>query len=130
MTKLYRVVAYVLNLNDDSGTKEDVIRNITSNRHPEFIKIEDIQETDCGEWDDDHELNKRGCNYDKYFPDIDGGPLDEHLKNEYRRVRGLMLQYIENVSRLERENAKLKKQNDSLTKVKEFVRKVKDLAND
>lgn len=127
MTKLYRVEAYVLDLNDDCPTKESVIENIECNRHPEFISIEDVQETDVGEWDDDHELNQIGCNYRKFFPEFNSSPNDTPLKKEYYRVRSIMLAQLEKNSRLETENRELRRELESLKKVKEFVKTIGEL---
>ena len=70
MTKLYRAVAYILDLNGDCPSIKSVIENIENNRHPEFIHVHEVLETDCGEWNDDHELNYANAPYEKYFPEI------------------------------------------------------------
>lgn len=125
--KLYRVVSYVLDLNGDCAEKTDVIGALEHNRHPEFLSVEEIEETDCGEWDDHHELNQANPPYTKYFPDTDPGPLDSYLKNEYKRVRAIMVGEIEKNTKLEIENRHLKEEISKLQEVKKFVSTIKDL---
>lgn len=127
MAKCYKVEAYVLALNGDFQNKEILTEVLENYRYIEHLHVQDIQETDIGEWHDDHELNKRGANYRKFFPDDYGGPNDIHLKNEYSRVRSIMLQQIERNSILERENRKLHDEVEKLKKIQEFVKTIGEL---
>lgn len=126
MAKFYKVEAYVLQLNGTPSSKEELTQELRNNRYLD-INVQDIQETDIGEWDDDHELNKRGANYRKFFPDSFPGPEDACLKSEYQRVRGIMLQQIDRNAILERENRKLIAEIEKLKKVQEFVKGIKDI---
>lgn len=125
MAKLFRVEAYVVDVNGD--TKADSIRLNLENSFSLHVNVKDIQETEAGEWYDDHELNKRGCDYKKYFPDIYPGPDDLHLKKEYQRVRTIMLQQIDRCQRLERHCSRLGEEIDKLKKVQEFIKTIGDL---
>lgn len=128
MTKLYRVVAYVLNLNGDCETAESVVQNIEHNRHPEFISVEDIQVADCGEWDDDHELNKGDASYAKYFPEFDKRAGDpEFAKAAIQDLRGELLKALDRQGAAEREARHLREEIGKLKKVQEFVKTIGEL---
>lgn len=127
MTKLYRVVAYVKDLNGDCPTIKSVIENIESNRHPEFIDVYEVLETDCGEWHDDHELNSLDAPYEKYFPEINPRMGDPELMREIQNVRYALMRSKDLLEENDRENAKLREEIKKLKKVQEFVNTIKDL---
>jgi hypothetical protein len=64
MTKLYKVELYVIDVNRD-WTSESLKAQLEHSI--DFVKVESVSEVDIGEWHDDHELNKRGADYEKYF---------------------------------------------------------------
>lgn len=68
MTKLYRVVSYVLDLNSNCKTEKDVIDQIEESRYPEFHHVREVDCVELGEWSDDHPANKTGCDFSQYFP--------------------------------------------------------------
>lgn len=107
--------------------KEELIKELEYNKYPEHLHVQDVQETDIGEWHDGHELNFHGANYKKFFPDIHPGPNDLYLENEYRRVRSIMLQQISQNDILKRENKELLAEIEKLKKIKEFLKTVKEL---
>lgn len=127
MAKCYKVEVYVLALNGDFQNKEILTEVLENYRYIEHLHVQDIQETDVGEWHDDHELNKRGANYQKFFPDSFPGPCDLYMYEEYRRVRSVMLQQISRNTTLERENRELIKQIQKLKKVQDFLQTIGDL---
>jgi hypothetical protein len=67
MAKCYKITMYVLDLNGSPSSEEELKSIIECNKYPEFKHVEKIEVANIGEWDDDHELNKRGADYEKYF---------------------------------------------------------------
>lgn len=131
MTKLYRVVAYVLDLNHNATTKEDVIDQIENSKYPEFIDVQEVRETDIGPWDDDHVLNQgpNMAQYDSYFAELDAtGEKDPWFKQEHQRVRSIMMREIQKNIKLEQENIDLKNKIKGLEKVQDFIDTVKSLS--
>jgi hypothetical protein len=123
-TKIYRVVAYVLGLGlSDDSTIADIKATIESNKYPEFLKVDEILESECGEWHDGHPLNKKNPYYLTYFPELidTSKEGDAWLKQEYNRVRGIMISQISKNSILQNEINRLKSEVASLQKVKELV---------
>lgn len=130
MTKMYRVVSYVLDLNGNNESIEDVKNTIQNNRYPEFHRVKEVLETDIGPWSDDHQLNKSAATkeqFDAYFAELDAPVGDPWLKQEHQRVRSIMLAQIQKNSTLEQENQRLREEIKKLNKVQEFVQTVKDL---
>lgn len=127
MTKLYRVTAYVLDLNGDCPDKKSVIENIEHNRHPEFISVEEVFETDCGEWDDDHELNKTNAPYEKYFPHLNPNITHQDLIEAYKEL------IVQNMKLLDQRDAAIRQARyeshelAKLKKVQEFVKTIGEL---
>jgi cytidylate kinase len=121
-TKIYRVVAYVLGLNGDT-TADELKNTIECNKYPEFLKVDEILESECGDWHDDHPLNKKNPYYLTYFPELiePSKEGDAWLKQEYNRVRGIMISQISKNSILQDEINRLKSEVASLQKVKELV---------
>lgn len=64
MARMRKVVLYVLDLNNPMS-EQDLANEIVNNL--EFAQIGSIKTVDIGEWHDDHELNKRGADHEKYF---------------------------------------------------------------
>lgn len=133
MTKLYRAVVYVLDLNGNVPNKQDVTEQLQNNKWPEFIDVQEVLETEIGGWDDSHKLNQSGvsmADYDAYFAELmfPTGGGDQHLKEEYRRVRGIMLAQIQKNGLLEKELEHLRTKIKGLEKVQEFVRAVNELS--
>lgn len=127
MTKLYRVIAFVKDLNGDCPSIASVIQNIENNRHPEFIDVHEVQETDCGEWHDDHELNHNNPSYEKYFPDVNAGVGDPQLAQDYRNVQFKLMRCQDLLEASDHENKKLREEIKKLYKVQEFVKNIEDL---
>jgi hypothetical protein len=67
MAKCCKVTMYMLDLNGSPRFEEELRSTIECNKYPEFKHVEKIEVADIGEWGDDHELNKRGADYEKYF---------------------------------------------------------------
>lgn len=130
MTKLYRVIAYVLDINGNAPSKADVTDQLTTNKYPEFITIGEVLETDVGVWSDDHHLNKTdtdSAQFDSYFAELDATENDPWFKQEHRRVRSIMLQQIQKNSTLEQELRTLKEEMKKLENVRQFVKTMKEL---
>lgn len=130
MTKLYRIVSYVLDLAGSAPTKKDVEDQLKSNKYPEFLRLIDVRETAIEDYDDNHRLNKTAAtqdDFDAYFTEIGAEKGDPWLKQEHQRVRSIMLQQIQKNYRLENELLDLKEEIKKLNKVKEFISSVKDL---
>jgi hypothetical protein len=125
MTQLYRVVAYVLNLNGDQNSKEDVIDTLEHNKYPEFLSVEEIQETDCGEWDDDHPLNLSGADYASYFPELKSD--ETTLKKHFQVARAQLMEQKKKNATLEDEIEDLKNELKKLQEVKKFVSNIKEI---
>lgn len=132
MTKLYRIVSYVLDLNGGCPTKDDVVVQIENSRYPEFHSVKQVLETGIEEWTDDHPLNKTDAvcaDFDAHFAELDAkNEKDPWFKQEHQRVRSIMLQQIQKNQTLQSENEELKRKIKGLEKVQEFVNTVKDLA--
>lgn len=64
MAKAYKITVLVVDL---EGTGKEEIRHLIENNRYIYPCVKEIQEADIGEWHDDHPLNKRGCDYEKYF---------------------------------------------------------------
>ncbi|MCX9024683.1 MAG: hypothetical protein OIN85_01140 [Candidatus Methanoperedens sp.] len=124
--KLYRVVAYVLNLNGDCPDKSNVKNLMQNNRYPEFLSVREVQETDCGDWHDDHELNIINAPYEKYFPQAGNASIEDVYK-ELQRVSALAAEYGQQVEKLENQNYELKREVAQLKKVKEFLKTIREL---
>lgn len=62
--KLFRVVSYVLDL---EGMGHDSIVEQMENCKYISLHVREVRQADIGEWSDDHECNKRGCDYSKFF---------------------------------------------------------------
>lgn len=129
MTKLYRVVAYVLDLNGGTPLKGDVVQQIENNHYPEFIDVQEVREADVGEWDDDHQLNQAPtmAQYDAYFAELNAPPGDPWLQKEHQRVRSIMLTQITKNGQLQRKIEELEQKLAGLAKVQEFVKTIGDL---
>ena len=130
MTKLYRITSYVLDLNGNNPSIDDVVDQIEANRYPEFHYVKEVLETDIGEWDDDHKLNKMSAtmkDFDAYFPEIGAEVGDVWLKQEHQRVRGIMLAQIQKNQCLEDDNEDLRKEIEGLRKVRDLLSTIKDL---
>jgi hypothetical protein len=126
-TKIYRVVAYVLNLNGNAETAEGVKNQIENNRYPEFINVQDVRVSDCGEWDDDHHLNSTKvtmAEFERYFPEMNPLTTDAKLREELERLRTALHAERDRNDTLERQNEKLKADIDGLTRVREFVKTI------
>jgi len=67
MAKCYKVTMYVLGLNGNPSSIEELKQTIEHNRYPEFAHVDSIETADIGEFTDDHELNQNGADYGKYF---------------------------------------------------------------
>lgn len=131
MTKLFRVVAYVLDLNH-SSSKEDVVIELEGNRYPEFLSVKDVQEADIGKWNDDHKLNNVNAtvaDYDKYFPDmnVDSEEKYEVLKRHFRATRSELINERQKVGELEYEISELQKELKSFEKIQEFLKNLDGL---
>lgn len=127
MTKLYRVVAYALDLNGNAKTKEEVKRQIENNKWPEFLNVKEISETDIGELYDDHELNKLNAPYEKYFPECSLNQNNEVTNNELIKARTSINELEDRVASLQRHIELTRRENESLQKIKDFVKLIKDL---
>lgn len=66
MAKLRKVTLYILDSNDPL-TDEDIRWQLSTIKHLPFVNVGEIESADIGEWHDDHELNKRGADHEKYF---------------------------------------------------------------
>ena len=65
MARLHKVVLYVTDVfgeyfPEDLKEKLENIKNLS-------VHVSSAAWTEVGEWHDDHELNKRGCDRSKYF---------------------------------------------------------------
>jgi hypothetical protein len=129
MTKLYRAVAYILDLNGDCPSIKSVIENIENNRHPEFIHVHEVLETDCGEWNDDHELNYANAPYEKYFPEINPKVGEAELATAYRNLRFQLMRCQDLLDATDNENEKLRQDIKKLHKVQEFVKTIGELTS-
>lgn len=63
MAKIYKATVYILDLENNSA--EDIQYLLTSNKHLN-AKVGELKQADV-EWHDDHELNKRGADWEKFF---------------------------------------------------------------
>lgn len=128
MAKLYRVTAFVKDLNGDCPTIASVIENIENNRHPEFIDVVDVQMADCGEWHDDHELNSIDAPYEKYFPEL-GNRIDESgFKSILQEMRIELLRRTDEIGALKRQGRRDREELEKLKKVRELVKTIGDLS--
>lgn len=130
MTKLYRVVAYVLNLNNSVPTKEDVIQQLERSRYGTFINVSEVLETDCGEWNDDHELNHANANYDKYFPELSWPKAslgDRCIIKRFQDMRTELLRREDEIAGLKHQARRDREELDKLKKVQEFVKTIGDI---
>lgn len=67
MSKVYKVIMYVLDINGEPSSKRELENTLYCNKYPEHKKVESIEEADIGEWHDFHELNQHGADFGKYF---------------------------------------------------------------
>lgn len=65
MARLRKVTVYVLDLNDPVSDK-DLTYHLTDCDYY-IAKVGKIEHAEIGPWHDDHESNKRGADYEKYF---------------------------------------------------------------
>lgn len=127
MTKLYRIVSYVIGLNGESQSEESVRNQIQGNRHPEFHYVKEISTADIGEWHDGHEANKTGCDLSKFFPETKADVTDQELLAAYKQLRLDNLRYADECGALRREARRLSDEINKLQSVKEFVKTIGDL---
>lgn len=71
--KLRKITMYVLDF--EGMSDQDFKYHLTNDRYLS-IKLDKIEEADIGEWHDDHELNKQGADYGKYFRPVTNKPLN------------------------------------------------------
>ena len=67
MAKLYKVEMYILDVNDEYGSAEEIIEN--NCRQPSIFKTFNTQEVEI-KWDDEIDINFKDCsveNYRRYF---------------------------------------------------------------
>ncbi len=123
--KLFRAVLYTLPLNEKGATAENLKSILQNLRYPEFLHVERVDTTDIGEWSDDHELNKRGADYSKYFPQFlpNDSELGSKIVSELNRLQYEVVRLRDNEESILRENYRLKEENDKLAKFKEFLKK-------
>lgn len=124
--KMHRVVIYKLDLDDPMPEKElkYLLENI---KYVDFTKVMDIRTADIGEWDDDHELNKRdtpASAYERYFPELSASPQVQN--NDLVKLRD-----EKNLVDLENNNLKykiqeLKKELNQYKEISELVKKIKN----
>lgn len=60
-----KVTLYVLDINDPV-TDEDMKHHLTDMDYFSAI-VGKVEHAEVGPWHDDHELNKQGADYEKYF---------------------------------------------------------------
>lgn len=126
--KMYRIVSHVIALNSSIRSKEDLISAITNGHHIEFHTVKEVLETDIGEWDDDHELNYKGCDHDKYFPELSWKSNDsEEVTPHFRAMRAELMNHLNTIDRLNDQNERLEEEIGKLKKVKELLKNIKDI---
>ena len=123
---MHRVVLYKLDLDEPTSANElkSALENI---KYVDFTKVIDIRTTDIGEWDDDHELNKRGTPasaYERYFPELSASPQVQN--NDLVKLRD-----EKNLVDLENSNLKykiqeLKRELNQYKEISELVKKIKN----
>lgn len=130
MTTMYRVVAFVKDLNSNAPTKEEVINQIEMNKYPEFIDVLEVDETDIGEWHDEHELNKTMTTELalKYFPTHYHFIGDYSLKIEYNRVKNIMMGLIRENALQRDKMFELEKKINDYKKLEGIMKSIKELA--
>lgn len=129
MTKLYRVVAYVLNLNGDMPDKKTVVSELTCRKYPEFITVTELQETVVGEWHDDHPLNISERSYDSYFPEIYERDVNK-LSAELAQLRAQYVQEVDKNSLLQNQVDQLKEDLRKVDRTRKFAQIVKKLVDE
>lgn len=65
MARMRKVIVYVFDINDPQS-EEDIAYQLRNTKYMS-VHVGPIQTADIGPWHDDHELNKRGADYEKYF---------------------------------------------------------------
>jgi hypothetical protein len=67
MAKLYRVISYVLDLNGNCESDQELISQIENNKYPEFHHVREVDCVELCEWSDDHPANRTDCDFSIYF---------------------------------------------------------------
>lgn len=62
--KAHKVVLYVI---DTEVMGADEVRDLLADNKYLYPIVGSIETADIGLWSDDHELNKRGADFEKYF---------------------------------------------------------------
>lgn len=70
--KLHKVTIFVTDFRDEHSHK-DLIREFESMKFVDGVYVYELETIDVGEWHDDHELNNRSIDREKYFNDRIGG---------------------------------------------------------
>jgi len=125
MTSVYRVEMFVLGLNNGYESKDQLKSLLENIRHVEFSHVSEIQETDIGEWDDDHPLNRSG--HDKVYRSLFPEKYPEQsnrLVDELERMRVAMIDYVRTIEDL---NDKVQERDTKLSKYKKLEKIMKDL---
>jgi hypothetical protein len=66
--KCYKAVVYILDF--EGHPAGDIIYELEKNKHIN-AHVDEFQVAFIGEWDDNHPLNQRGCDYEIYaFKDV------------------------------------------------------------
>lgn len=125
MTKLYRAIVYVLDLNGDVGSPKSLKYELEN--AADFSKVLKVNETEIGPWEDNHPLNSSKStmvDYDKYFPELKD--LTPEKENQVVvQERELRMKAEEKSQKLEREVNDLKRELAKLQEIGELVKKIK-----
>lgn len=69
---LHKITLFVTDVSGEYNHK-DMIREFESVKYVNGVFVQELETVSVGEWDDDHPLNKRGTDREKYFNDAIGG---------------------------------------------------------